>query len=94
MIFSLFLSLLLSSFLQTEVANYISENVEDRIRHAALAKRVRTTEFFKDFDKLRTGYITSKLYGIREYTDSDQCAVCNNYCTYVVHFDINHYSHY
>ena len=83
-IFSI-LSLLLSSFLQTEVANYIPENVEDRIRHAALAKRVRTTEFFKDFDKLRTGYITSKLYGIHEYTDSDRCAVtvCNNCMLYI-----------
>ena len=65
------------------MANCIPEKVEDRIRHAALAKRVRTTEFFKDFDKLRSGYITSKFYGMCEYTDMCIyvymiCAVCNN----------------
>ena len=45
---------------QAVVAQAIPEHVEDRVRLAALAKRVRTTEFFKDFDKLRTGYITSE----------------------------------
>ena len=47
------------------MAQAIPEQVEDRVRLAALAKRVRTTEFFKDFDKLRTGYITS------------ECVVCD-----------------
>ena len=47
---------------QTEVAKYSPELVEDRIRLAALAKRIRTTEFFKDFDKLRTGFITSECF--------------------------------
>ena len=42
------------------MAQAVPEHVEDRVRLAALAKRVRTTEFFKDFDKLRTGYITSE----------------------------------
>jgi Ca2+-binding EF-hand superfamily protein len=46
----------------TEVAKYSPELVEDRIRLAALAKRIRTTEFFKDFDKLRTGFITSTQF--------------------------------
>ena len=45
---------------QAVVARAVPEHVEDRVRLAALAKRVRTTEFFKDFDKLRTGYITSE----------------------------------
>ena len=45
---------------QAVVAQAVPEHVEDRVRLAALAKRVRTTEFFKDFDKLRTGYITSE----------------------------------
>ena len=42
------------------MAQAVPEHIEDRVRLAALAKRVRTTEFFKDFDKLRTGYITSE----------------------------------
>ena len=37
------------------------KQIEDRIRNAVNAKKVRCTEFFKDFDRLRTGYITSKL---------------------------------
>ncbi len=45
---------------QAVVAQAIPEHVEDCVRLAALGKRVRTTEFFKDFDKLRTGYITSE----------------------------------
>ena len=37
------------------------KQIEDRIRNAVNAKKVRCTEFFKDFDRLRTGYITSKI---------------------------------
>ena len=58
---------------QAVVAQAVPERVEGRVRLAALAKRVRTTEFFKDFDKLRTGYITS------EYV------VCDRVCVVFVH---------
>ena len=37
------------------------KQVEDRIRNAVNAKKVRCTEYFKDYDRLRTGYITSKI---------------------------------
>ena len=37
-----------------------AENVEDQLRHATQMKRIRVSEFFKDFDPLRSGYITSK----------------------------------
>ncbi|XP_071953709.1 uncharacterized protein [Antedon mediterranea] len=32
--------------------------IEDRIRTAVLSKRVRVSEFFKDYDRLRSGYVT------------------------------------
>ena len=34
---------------------------EDEIRRVVNARNVRLTEYFKDFDRLRTGFITSKL---------------------------------
>lgn len=34
--------------------------VEDKLRHVTQIKRIRVSEFFKDFDPLRSGYITSK----------------------------------
>ena len=37
-----------------------AENVEDQLRHVTQIKRIRVSEFFKDFDPLRSGYITSK----------------------------------
>ena len=36
------------------------KDVEDRIRDVVHGKRVRITEYFKDYDRLRTGFITSK----------------------------------
>lgn len=42
------------------VAFKSAENVEDQLRHVTQIKRIRVSEFFKDFDPLRSGYITSK----------------------------------
>jgi len=36
------------------------EGIEVKLRRAAKDKRLRFTEFFKDFDSLRSGFITSK----------------------------------
>lgn len=36
--------------------------VEEEIRNAALTKGIRTSEFFLDYDKMRSGYVTSKVY--------------------------------
>ncbi len=36
------------------------EGIEVRLRHAAKYKRLRVTEYFKDFDPLRSGFISSK----------------------------------
>lgn len=33
--------------------------VEEKIRNAILVRRSRTGEYLKDFDRLRTGFITS-----------------------------------
>ncbi|CAB4029917.1 Hypothetical predicted protein [Paramuricea clavata] len=38
------------------------KHIEDRIRNAVNAKKVRCTEYFKDYDRLRTGYITSAQF--------------------------------
>ena len=46
---------------QAVVTQAIPEHVEDRVPLVALARRVRTTEFFKDFNKLMTGYITMSV---------------------------------
>ena len=35
-----------------------SQNLENDIRTLAQTKRIRVTEFFQDFDKLRSGFIT------------------------------------
>ena len=35
-------------------------DVENRLRHAT--QRIRVSEFFKDFDPLRTGFITSEHF--------------------------------
>ena len=37
-----------------------ASSVEDQLRHVTQIKRIRVSEFFKDFDPLRSGYITSK----------------------------------
>ncbi|XP_033106808.1 uncharacterized protein LOC117108769 [Anneissia japonica] len=36
--------------------------IEDHIRTAVLSKRVRVSEFFKDYDRLRTGYVTRSRF--------------------------------
>ena len=66
---------------QAVVAQAVPEQVEDRVRLAALAKRVRKTEFFKDFDKLRTGYITSVYVVCDRVRDLSLCTcVQMTYC--------------
>ena len=37
------------------------KQIEDKVRNAVNAKKVRCTEYFKDFDRLRTGYVSSKM---------------------------------
>ena len=36
-------------------------HIEDKIRCAAQMRHARTNEYLKDFDKLRSGFITRKL---------------------------------
>lgn len=36
----------------------VASNVEDAIRTLVETKRVRVNEFFQDYDKLRSGYVT------------------------------------
>jgi hypothetical protein len=38
------------------------ESVENKIRVFIFAKRVRLTDLFADFDKLRTGYVTTSQF--------------------------------
>ena len=49
-------------FLQSFASPVALKEVEDKIRKAVHARNVRLTEYFKDFDRLRTGFITSKLF--------------------------------
>ena len=36
--------------------------IENRLRAHSYTKRIRVEEFFKDFDRLRTGYITTEQF--------------------------------
>ena len=36
--------------------------IETNLRTLAQTKRIRVTEFFQDFDKLRSGYITGNIH--------------------------------
>ena len=53
--------LILFFFFQSFASPVALKEVEDKIRKAVHARNVRLTEYFKDFDRLRTGFITSKL---------------------------------
>jgi hypothetical protein len=47
---------------EAEIVRNSPENLEDvlaRIRTISKQRRIRVAEFFRDFDKLRTGYITN-----------------------------------
>lgn len=35
--------------------------VEEKIRNLCLTKRLRPSEFFIDYDRLRSGYVTGKM---------------------------------
>lgn len=48
-------------FFQSFASPVALKEVEDKIRKAVHVRNVRLTEYFKDFDRLRTGFITSKL---------------------------------
>ena len=48
-------------FFQTFSSPSDLKEIEDKIRNVVNARNVRLTEYFKDFDRLRTGFITSKL---------------------------------
>lgn len=37
------------------------ENFHNSVRTLAQTKRIRVTEFFQDFDKLRSGFVTGNL---------------------------------
>lgn len=37
-----------------------ASSLEDRLKYITQIKRIRVSEFFKDFDPLRSGFITSK----------------------------------
>lgn len=39
-----------------------SEDIEDKIRNAIVSRRARTGEYLKDFDRLRTGFITKAQF--------------------------------
>jgi len=52
---------------KAEVVRNIPEDVEDvcaRIRHVCSMQRIRIGEFFRDFDKLRSGHITNAQFRI------------------------------
>ena len=36
------------------------DNIHNSIRTLSQTKRIRVTEFFQDFDKLRSGFVTGK----------------------------------
>ena len=38
--------------------------VESQLRHIVQKKMIRVSEFFRDFDPLRSGYIPSKCYRV------------------------------
>jgi len=52
---------------KAEVVRNMPEDVEDvcaRIRHVCAMQRIRIGEFFRDFDKLRSGHITNAQFRI------------------------------
>ena len=52
---------------EAEIVRNSPENLEDvlaRIRTISKQRRIRVAEFFRDFDKLRTGYITNAQFRI------------------------------
>ena len=47
-------------FQTIKMTGAISDQVEDHIRTLSLTKRIRPSEFFLDFDRLRSGYVTGE----------------------------------
>ena len=41
----------------------VGSAVEERLKHATQTRRIRVSEFFKDYDPLRSGFITSECLG-------------------------------
>ena len=60
--------------------------VEEKIRNAIFVRRSRTGEYLKDFDRLRTGFITSisfqfliiSYYSAHAYASKMQQAIYSN----------------
>ena len=46
------------------IIQYTGEAVEVQLRHVTQTKMIRVSEYFKDFDSLRSGFITSKAKDI------------------------------
>lgn len=46
---------------RVEVSNN-PEDIENRLQHAIVMRRVRVEEFFLDFDKLRKGHVTKTQF--------------------------------
>lgn len=49
-----------------------ASSLEERLKYITQIKRIRVSEFFKDFDPLRSGFITSKELC------TDRLAYCNS----------------
>ena len=47
--------------LRQSVPEQVVDVVENQLRHITKTKMIRVSEFFKDFDPLRSGYITSEV---------------------------------
>jgi hypothetical protein len=45
----------------TEINIELARSAEDKIRIRAATKGIRVNEFFHDYDRLRSGYVTSIL---------------------------------
>lgn len=60
------------------------EVIEDQIRTTVQLKSVRVAEFFKDFDRLRSGYVTSKA----KTTSSPSSSKCNLHTFVLLHTNI------
>lgn len=49
---------MISIFLQTMASAVVASNIESRIRTLADTKGIRVREFFHDYDKLRSGFVS------------------------------------
>ena len=64
--------------------------LEELIRTTCLTKRIRPEEFFVDYDKLRSGFVTCKLFHNRI---SQSKTILNKFLVFKVHFYLPQQSH-